>query len=115
QTQSAHVYTLVHELEVLRALGVDVVRLSPQSQHMEEVVDGFRSVLNREDSALEVHAALVPRMPAAPCNGYWHGRPGLDMILTAANMGAEARARDSRCPRRRGACWPDCPDVPARR
>ncbi|HLU00433.1 MAG TPA: U32 family peptidase [Burkholderiaceae bacterium] len=90
QTQSAHVYTLVHELEVLRALGVDVVRLSPQSQHMEEVVDGFRSVLNREDSALEVHAALVPRMPAAPCNGYWHGRPGLDMILTAANMGAEA-------------------------
>lgn len=80
QTQSAHVHTLIHELAELAGMGVDVVRLSPQSQHMEEVVRGFRTVLDGDDSPAAVHARLEPRMPAAPCNGYWHGRPGLDMV-----------------------------------
>lgn len=80
QTQSAHVHTLVHELDELADMGVDVIRLSPQSQHMEEVVKGFRAVLDGAESAISVHARLQPRMPAAPCNGYWYGRPGLDML-----------------------------------
>lgn len=81
QTQSAHVHTLIHELSELSELGVDVVRLSPQSQHMEEVVRTFKSVLDGSESAHMAHEYLLPRMPAAPCNGYWHGRPGLDMVL----------------------------------
>ena len=80
QTQSAHVHTLIHELSELAELGVDVIRLSPQSQHMEDIVRGFRTVLDGEESAGPVHARLEPRMPAAPCNGYWHGRPGLEMV-----------------------------------
>ncbi|NLC35540.1 MAG: U32 family peptidase [Alcaligenaceae bacterium] len=80
QTQSAHVYTLIHELEELSQLGVDVVRLSPQSQHMEEVVRAFKAVLDGETGAAEAHEALEPRMPAAACNGYWYGRPGLEMV-----------------------------------
>lgn len=81
QTQSAHVHTLIHELPELSEMGVDVIRLSPQSQYMEEVVRGFRAVLDGAETAAEVHARLEPRMPAAPCNGYWHGRPGLEMQL----------------------------------
>ncbi len=84
QTQSANVYTLIHELHELRNLGVDVIRLSPQSQHMEEVVQGFRAVLDGADLPAAVHARLEPRMPAAPCNGYWYGRPGLEMIVSAS-------------------------------
>ena len=33
-----------------------------------------------------VHAdapTLRPLLPAAPCNGYWHGKPGMDLVLTA--------------------------------
>ena len=80
QTQSAQVYTLVHELVELRQLGVDVIRLSPQSQHMEEVVRGFKAVLDEAETPMEVHARLQLRMPAGPCNGYWYGRAGLDMV-----------------------------------
>lgn len=80
QTQSAHVHTLIHELSELADLGVDVIRLSPQSQHMEEIVQGFRAVLEQREQAGAVQARLEPRMPAAPCNGYWHGRPGLEMV-----------------------------------
>lgn len=81
QTQSAHVHTLIHELAELSGLGVDVIRLSPQSQHMEDVVRGFRAVLDGGQLPAVAHERLAPRMPAAPCNGYWHGRPGLDMVL----------------------------------
>lgn len=80
QTQSAHVHTLIHELSELAEIGVEVIRLSPQSQHMEEVIKGFRAVLDGRENATAVHAHLLPRMPAAPCNGYWYGRPGLDMV-----------------------------------
>ncbi len=88
QTQSAHVHTLIHELDELVELGVDVIRLSPQSNHMDEVVRAFRAVLDGVELPGVAHERLVPRMPAAPCNGYWHGRPGLDMVLPQA-LGAE--------------------------
>jgi len=81
QTQSALVHTLIHEVEELAALGVDVLRLSPQSRHMEAVVNGFRAVLDGVATAVEVHARLQPLMPAGACNGYWHGRAGLEMHL----------------------------------
>src|SRR5690606_37900208 len=81
QTQSAQVYTLIHALDALRDLGVDVLRLSPQSQHMDQVVAAFRAVLDGREPADTAHQRLVPLMPAAPCNGYWHGRAGLDMVL----------------------------------
>lgn len=81
QTQSANVYSLIHELGELADMGVDVVRLSPQSQYMDEVVRGFRAVLDGSERPATVHDRLLPRMPAAPCNGFWYGRPGLEMLL----------------------------------
>ncbi|NYT23320.1 U32 family peptidase [Alcaligenaceae bacterium] len=88
QTQSALVHTLIHELDELSGMGVDVIRLSPQSQHMEEVVRGFKAVLGGE-AAAAVHDRLASRMPAAACNGYWHGRPGLDMVLPQTEGAAQ--------------------------
>src|SRR3989344_1023215 len=53
QVQSGETYNLVNEVSELRALGVDVLRLSPQAQGMFEVVDAFRGVADghRESSA----------------------------------------------------------------
>jgi collagenase-like PrtC family protease len=77
QTQSARVHNLVDTLDDMHALGVDVVRLSPQSQHMGEVIDVFHGARTHALAPHEALAQLQPLMPAAGCNGYWHGLPGL--------------------------------------
>jgi collagenase-like PrtC family protease len=77
QTQSARVYDLSAALGELRALGVDIVRLSPQASAMEAVVAAFDSARARRNSPAEASRALAP-LAAARCNGYWHGTAGLD-------------------------------------
>lgn len=75
QTQSAGVYTLIGELPALRDLGVVSLRLSPQSRHMERVIDAFRAALAGEARAAEKLARV---MPGPAVDGYWHGQAGLD-------------------------------------
>jgi collagenase-like PrtC family protease len=78
QTQSALVYNLAGEMDGLRELGVDMLRISPQSQHTAEILRLFRDGMDRKigpESALRQMESL---MPEAACNGYWHGRPGLE-------------------------------------
>lgn len=84
QTQSALVYTLIHEVDALRELGVEVLRLSPQSRDMAQIVDAFHAVIQGAESPDHAHARMVPLMPVGPCNGYWHGRPGLEMVFSEA-------------------------------
>lgn len=80
QTQSAKVYNLLAEMPVLQSLGVDVVRLSPQSTHMNEVIAAFDSVRTGGVNARDAHAKLEPFLPSPSCNGYWYGLPGLDQV-----------------------------------
>ncbi len=80
QTQSALVYNLVNELDEMRKLGVDVVRISPQAQHTEQVIRLFRDVMDQKRSGDDAMAEMEPLMPSAPCNGYWHGKPGLERV-----------------------------------
>ncbi|MEP6965431.1 MAG: U32 family peptidase, partial [Polaromonas sp.] len=80
QTQSSKVYNLVDALDDMRALGVDVVRLSPQASHMAQVVALFDGVRTTALAPGEALARLQPLMPEQGCNGYWHGRPGLEQV-----------------------------------
>lgn len=84
QTQSAKVYNLVDSLDDMREMGVDVVRLSPQSQNMAEIVAVFDAARQRTLAPQDALARLQPLMPAEGCNGYWHGQPGLDQVATTA-------------------------------
>ena len=82
QTQSARVCNLVGELPALRALGVDVLRLSPQSQHMMELIALWREALDGVLSPQEAQARMAPLLPGAACNGYWHGQAGMAQRAT---------------------------------
>jgi len=73
QTQSALVYDLSESTVELRSLGVDVVRISPQSHSTIEIIDSFR-----ERCAGRVGATLEGLRVAPPCNGYWYGVPGME-------------------------------------
>ncbi|MGA8051546.1 MAG: U32 family peptidase [Burkholderiales bacterium] len=70
QTQSARVYNLINEIASLREAGVDVLRLSPQSEGTMETLRAWRA-------ACDGVPATKPE-GTEWCDGFWHGRPGLE-------------------------------------
>jgi len=77
QTQSAQVLSLAHRLDELHTTGVEILRLSPQSRHMGQVVTLFRRLLDGALPPAQAPAALDRLMPGAPCDGYWLGEAGM--------------------------------------
>lgn len=86
QTQSARVYNLVNELDDMRALGVEVVRLSPQAQNTADVIIVFDEARKQALAPQEALARLQPLMPDQGCNGFWHGRPGMEQVTQATQV-----------------------------
>lgn len=81
QTQSARVHNLLADLPTLDDCA-EVLRISPQGNHTLEIVTLFRDTLDARQqprAALETSLAL---MPDAPCNGFWHGKPGVDQLVS---------------------------------
>ncbi|MEH6579989.1 MAG: U32 family peptidase [Amphritea sp.] len=73
QTMSAEHYNLEHEIPKMQEIGVDIIRLSPQSEGMEAVIKRFRDQLDGQS------AAMIPLVDSQ-CNGYWYGQPGMEFI-----------------------------------
>ena len=69
QTQSGLVYDLTRELASLREAGVSILRVSPQSAGTLEAIAALRGALDGRPR---------DRSPEDHCNGFWHGRPGLE-------------------------------------
>lgn len=80
QTQSALVYSLLNELETMREMRVDVLRISPQSKHTGDIVNLFHAVEAEQLKAADAFEQMQPLLPEAACNGYWYGRPGLELV-----------------------------------
>jgi collagenase-like PrtC family protease len=81
QTQSALVYNLVREIAAMPAAGVDLIRISPQHRHMQQIVALFRAVLDDGIAGNAALAEMTDLMPDDGCDGYWHGKPGLERIV----------------------------------
>jgi O2-independent ubiquinone biosynthesis protein UbiV len=75
QTQSSTCVDLGPQVPELAAMGVDVLRLQPQSQGMAQIVAAFDAARRENkpavvpDSCLQAHAVRS--------NGYWLGKPGM--------------------------------------
>jgi len=80
QTQSAQVHSLAAEIETLAALGVDVVRVNPQSHGTDAVLGIFRERMNGGLDAAAASNALASLAPGALCDGYWRALPGLTPV-----------------------------------
>ena len=72
QTQSARLYSLIEDIAALREAGFEVLRVSPQSRGTLEALRAWRSVC---DGVLTAREAFGGRQW---CDGFWHGRPGLE-------------------------------------
>ena len=79
QTQSAQVHNLADSIEQLRALGIDRLRISPQSAGTFDVIRLFDEVASGALDGDEALKRMQQWAPSGHCNGYWHGRPGLEM------------------------------------
>lgn len=88
QTQSAKVHSLIDAWDDLQALEIDVVRISPQSQHTAEIVALYDGVRRGTLSGQQARTALLPLLPSEDCNGYWHGQPGMQRITPTATVAA---------------------------
>lgn len=70
QTMSAGISNLLADYPSIADCGVDVLRLSPRSEGMAEVIRDYAAVC----------AGALPPMAVSGCNGYWHGRPGMATV-----------------------------------
>nr|MBL8412439.1 U32 family peptidase [Dechloromonas sp.] len=73
QTMSAQSYNLLHEIPDMRAMGIDIIRISPQKQHMAAIIAAFDAArlghpVNVDSSAWS-KSGLV--------DGYWFGDAGI--------------------------------------
>ncbi|HYG45466.1 MAG TPA: U32 family peptidase [Bordetella sp.] len=79
QTQSAACLDLLEHAEDLVSIGVDVLRVSPQSHNTLQAVIALDQI--RQGQA---HEPVPPPGGIGRCNGYWHGRAGIDYLETPA-------------------------------
>lgn len=76
QTQSALTHESLMQVPELAALGVDVLRISPQHSGSLRIIEIFDEA--RRGAALEVlHEELLGLLPTGACNGYLVEQPGM--------------------------------------
>ncbi len=76
QTQSANTHNILPALAEVSALGIDLLRVSPQSQHTGDIVRVFASCLTGDLDPTEGTTRLRDWAPSGLCDGYWTGQSG---------------------------------------
>jgi collagenase-like PrtC family protease len=78
QTQSSTCLDLSAQIPELVAMGVDILRLQPQSQNMENIVLAFDTARkqNTPHNIQSISAQFLP-LNAQASNGYWLGQSGM--------------------------------------
>ncbi|NMG43234.1 U32 family peptidase [Aromatoleum toluvorans] len=82
QTQSARVHNLLADLPTLRETA-QVLRVSPQGDNTVSVLELFRDAIAGTLSPQDAFARSKTLMVEEPCNGFWHGRPGVEQYVSA--------------------------------
>jgi len=71
QTMSAYQYNLINEVNQLEDMGVDIARISSDSEQAFEQLDKFRSQL--------LQPKVYPLNGEQECNGFWHKIAGMSV------------------------------------
>jgi collagenase-like PrtC family protease len=86
QTQSAKTQNLIHEMNDFIDLEIDVLRISPQSENTEQVINVFDDRLQGKISCDEAEKLLQNYILAGECDGYWHGQAGMNFTVNHESM-----------------------------
>jgi collagenase-like PrtC family protease len=77
QTQSALTHQVLEQIPELEALGVDVLRISPQHEGTMRILDIFNKSLNN-NNLKDLNNKLLKLLPHGACNGYLDEQAGMD-------------------------------------
>jgi collagenase-like PrtC family protease len=77
QTQSALTHQALDHVDELAALGVDVLRISPQYEHTMQIVNLFNIAINN-NNIKNIADKLLEYIPHGTCNGYLVKMAGMD-------------------------------------
>jgi len=83
QTQSASTFNLIADMDTVIDMGVDVLRISPQSRHTPGIIRIFYDVIQGRCSTEEAQQKTSVLTGADICDGYWYGRPGMEISKAA--------------------------------
>lgn len=84
QTQSAGSCNLLSAVPEMQELGVELLRLSPQSRGMERIVALFRQAIDGDIEPAEASALSDEIAEGESCNGFWYGEAGMTKVTEAA-------------------------------
>ena len=82
QTMSHGSQSLLAHHADIAALGVGILRLSPQLEHMPRIIELHRQVIAGHVPIAEALRELAPLALGTLVDGYWHGTPGIEKIKT---------------------------------
>jgi len=82
QTQSARVHNLLGDLAAVQG-SAEALRISPQGANTRGIAELFRAALDGARTPADALAASRALMVEAPCNGFWHGRAGVEQYVAA--------------------------------
>ena len=85
QTQSAKTQNLIRDINDFIDLEIDVLRISPQSKHTEQVINTFYKCLHEKINIDEAESLLQKTIMSGYCDGYWHGGAGMDNTVSNNN------------------------------
>ncbi|WP_020505948.1 ubiquinone anaerobic biosynthesis protein UbiV [Lamprocystis purpurea] len=77
QTQSAAAHSLLASLDDVTALGIDLLRISPQSHDTAEIVRTYAACLSGDLSTANGLVRLRDLAPGGLVDGYWTGAAGI--------------------------------------
>lgn len=77
QTQSSLTHQVLEQIPDLQALGVDVLRISPQYNDTLRIIDIFNKSLNTNELK-DLNNELLQLLPMGACNGYLVEQAGMD-------------------------------------
>ena len=79
QTMSAQTYNLLKQVPDMRQMGIDILRLSPQQQHMSAIIEAFDAARRGVSTQPEMSGWADEGM----VDGYWFGQAGIESTQAA--------------------------------
>lgn len=86
QTLSSDVQNLVCELDEMKKIGVDVIRISPQVESTNQIIDVFRDRIDQKNTSQEAFNILAQLSDNKQRNGYWHNQEGMKGVTLAVEQ-----------------------------